>query len=361
MENDGQLEDSEKFAAELSPKEMAEIKLCFAAASETREEPDMTGLLDVPPSSITDMFRSILGDPWHFMDRPKVPMNHEYRKAYFVAFMEAWFAWDPTLLEKVKKVLRRHGMSDKDIAAKMYHNINFFKECCPRVVLPPSVLYWRIRGVFVRFGLKKDSISGKPIFDKRAWTKANNLLKEILKGYASDPPGVPMYLHKIDKNGEIKRNKFGLSLYYCLRGTELTEAAHKQLLQSIGTCATGIEMSDTVHFEHRHRYNHRMGERRRAGFPLFGHYDSWLVDAIQILVEKNHNVLVYPTWANSQDWDETPETFGTVPLQPSELTEAVNALSISPKLTPEKQYLADQQGVKICFTPVIYPDESKVF
>ena len=47
-----------------------------------------------------------------------------------------------------------------------------------------------------------------------------------------------------------------------LDGTELTEAAHKQLLQSIGTCATGIEMSDTVRFEHRHRYNHRMGERR---------------------------------------------------------------------------------------------------
>jgi hypothetical protein len=87
-----------------------------------------------------------------------------------------------------------------------------------------------------------------------------------------------------------------------------------------------------------------------------------LIDGIQILVEKNHDVLVYPTWANSWDRSQTAETFGTVPLQTSELTEAVNALTIAPmKLTPEQQYLADQQGIKICFTPVMYLDERKLY
>jgi hypothetical protein len=152
-------------------------------------------------------------------------------------------------------------MSADDIEAKMYHDIDFFCKCCPSVVLPPSKLYWWVRSVFVRFGNKKDSVSGKPLFDQRAWNKANNLLKEILRGFGSDPPGVAMYLHKLDSNGEIKRNKYGLPLYFCLRGTGLTEATHKQLLQSIGTCATGIEMSDAIRSEHRHRYNHRMGER----------------------------------------------------------------------------------------------------
>ena len=361
IDDDCQLQESERLAAELTVEEMAEIQLCFAAADQMRDETQTTGLLDPAPASIVDVFRSILGDPWHFMDRPKVPVKHEFKKAYFVAFMEAWFVWDPKHLDKVKKALRRHGMSAEQIDAKMYHNIDFFLECCPRVVPPPSILYWRVRSVFATYGNKKDSVSGAPLFNNRAWKKANNLLKEILLGYASDPPGVSMYMFKIDKDGEIQQNKYGLPLYYCLRGTGLTEVGHKQLLQSVGTCATGIEMSDAIRSEHRHRYNHRMGERRRAGFPLLGHYDTWLVDGIQILVEKNHNVLVYPTWSNGRDWHETPETFGTVPLQTSDLTDAVNELTITPKLTQEQQYLSDQQGVKVCFTPVAFPSEYKLF
>ena len=359
--DDGQLQESEQLAAELSSEEMAEIRLCLAVADEIRDEPDTTGLLDPPPASIVDVFSAVLGDPWHYMDRPKVPVKHEFKKSYFVAFMEAWFAWDPSHLEKVKDALRRHGVSDKDIEAKMYYDIDFFLECCPRVVLPPSILYWRVRAVFSLYGNKIDSVSRKPLFNKRAWKKANNVLKEILKGYASDPPGVAMYLFKIDKHGEIKCNQYGLPLYFCLRGTGLTEAIHKQLLQSIGTCATGVEMSDAVRAEHRHRYNHRMGERRRAGFPLLGHYDTWLVDAIQILVEMNHGVLVYPTWSNGRDWCSTPESMGTIPLQTSELTDAVNGLTVTAKFTREQQYLADQQGVKVCFTPVAFQDERKLF
>ena len=39
--------------------------------------------------------------------------------------------------------------------------------------------------------------------------------------------------------------------------------------------AKGIEMADAIRAEHRHRYNHRMSERRRAGFPAIGHFKIW--------------------------------------------------------------------------------------
>ena len=121
-------------------------------------------------------------------------------------------------------------------------------------------------------------------------------------------------------------------------------------------------MSDDVRAEHRHRYTHRISEKRREGFPLLGHYDTWLIDALQILVEQNHNILIYPTNTNTADFGYTPERpCGTVPLQSTELTQAVNALTIDPKLTREQKYLSSQQGVKVCFLPVVYREEKSLF
>ena len=266
--------------------------------------------------------------------------------------MEAVFAWDPVKLVEVKEALRKSGMTDEKIEAKMYYNVNFFVECIPRVILLPHLLYWHVWAVFAMYSSKLDSKNGKPLFNSRAWKKANNLLKEILHGCYSDPPGVSFYMHKLDKNGELQMNCYGLPVYWCLRGTGLTEAVHKQMLMSIGTWCTGIEMADALRVEHHHRYNHRMSERRHALFLIIGHVDTWLVDALQIMVEYNHNILLYPGWTNSADYLETPESFGMVPLQSEELTLKVNQLNIVPKLTCEQEYLARKQNVILPFTPV---------
>ena len=111
--------------------------------------------------------------------------------------------------------------------------------------------------MFETFGNEVDSKSKKPLFNNAAWKKASNVLKEILAGYASDPPRVS----------------------YCSRGTNDTECVHKQIVTTFGTWCTGIEMSDALLAEFRHRYNQRCSERRRAGFPRLGHYDTVCVRA----------------------------------------------------------------------------------
>ena len=46
--------------------------------------------LDAPPlSPIRDVFSSVIGDNFHMMDRPKVPVHHSSKKGYFVALQEA--------------------------------------------------------------------------------------------------------------------------------------------------------------------------------------------------------------------------------------------------------------------------------
>ena len=45
-------------------------------------------------------------------------------------------------------------------------------------------------------------------------------------------------------------------------------------------------MSDVLMAEWRHRYNQHVSERRRLGFPRIGHSDTWLIDYLQIIVER---------------------------------------------------------------------------
>ena len=59
-----------------------------------------------PQHPIKDVYSSVLGDIFHFMDRPKVPMNHELKKAYFHSLTEFFLSWDPLVLDKVNAVLR---------------------------------------------------------------------------------------------------------------------------------------------------------------------------------------------------------------------------------------------------------------
>jgi hypothetical protein len=132
--------------------------------------------LDKPPeSTIKDVFSSVLGDAFHQMKRPYVPIKHEHKKPYFVALMRAWFCWNEKKLKHVKDVLRANDWTEDDIKKKMYYHPRFFQERVERRVLPPSKLYWRVRAVYVKFGHMCDSKAGKPLFNKKAWKRANSV------------------------------------------------------------------------------------------------------------------------------------------------------------------------------------------
>jgi hypothetical protein len=163
------------------------------AADPANERNDESVKLSPPPrGAIVDVYSAVLGDIFHFMDRAKVPVNHPFKKGYFVSLSNAFFAWDPIILEKVKASLRLDGMTDREISDKLYYDVAFFRRRVPRVVLPPSALYYRVRAVYVVYGPAVDE-AGKPLFNKAAWAKADNVLKEILSGHASDPPGFAFY------------------------------------------------------------------------------------------------------------------------------------------------------------------------
>ena len=179
--------------------------------------------LGKPPDEIYDWFSTVLADIWHLQDRAKVSMHHSSKKAYYVALTRAFFIWDEEDLNEVTKVLREvEHLSDEEIEKKMFFGIDYFRLRVRRRVPPASILYWRVEAVYAIYGNVLDEKTKQPLFNKAAWAKAKNVLIEIEAGNASDPPGVSFYSNKLE-NGEAVKDKNGLNILVCSRGTNSTE------------------------------------------------------------------------------------------------------------------------------------------
>ena len=318
------------------------------------------------PVPIANIFSSVLADIFHLMDRIKVPMHHAFKKGYFVALRQSFFAWDATALNRVQDVLRAQGLSEEAMESKMYYDVKFFRDRVPRVVLPPPQLYPRVRAVFELYGSQVDPKTNKALFNAQSWKKAKNVLGVILAGYASDPPGIPMYTVRLNRIGGPAVDCYGLLLFDCLRGTNRTEDFHnhKQLIEAFGSWCTGVEMDDCLLDIRSGRFNQDIAVIRRLGHPRLGHYDLWLIDELQLLVEKNHGVLLYPEWSNASDYITTPERFGTVCLHSPALHKAVNDIEVNwekVNLTSDQRYLCKVMGTQLPMLPVVSEEEQRLF
>ncbi|KAL7547333.1 hypothetical protein ACHAWF_010650 [Thalassiosira exigua] len=97
---------------------------------------------------------------------------------------------------------------------------------------------------------------------------------------------------------------------------------------------------------------------------MIGHCDTWLIDSLQQLVKKNHNMGLYPHWTNASGFKDTPESFDTVVLHSSDLHQALeircslfNLKRI--KLSRDQKFLCQAQGVQLPFLPFKTSEEKK--
>ena len=103
---------------------------------------------------------------------------------------------------KVKNLkMKSYGMRESQIEMYLHHNVSWWSARVHRSILPPRLLYWRVRSVIAFHGDKKDALTNKPLFNNRAWMKAQNILKEALMGHCSDPPNTPMFMRQLNKHG----------------------------------------------------------------------------------------------------------------------------------------------------------------
>ena len=110
-------------------------------------------------------------------------------------------------------------------------------------------------------------------------------------------------------NGSIKKNKDDTEMIECMQCTNGTEAYNKNIVMTFGGWHTRIEMSTCLLSEQRHHYNHQCAELQWFGFSSIGHYDTWLIDQLQILVMRNRGWRLFPNWSNASDYKTTEESF----------------------------------------------------
>jgi hypothetical protein len=220
--------------------------------------------------------------------------------------------------------MKEQGYSDDKIKQQQYFNPKLFRGCIDRHAPPPAILYWRVQAVFATYGTIIDSKTKAPLFNDRAWKKSGNLLKEILEGYYSNPPGITLYNKRLNSDGTVMKNEYSMEMIELARGTNRTEAYHKNIINTFGTWSKGVEMSDCLLREKRHRHNQNVSENRRSGFPRIGHYDTWLIKKLMKLVMHNHGWCMYPGLCNTSEYKFTDESFDTIALHTKGLNDAIN-------------------------------------
>jgi hypothetical protein len=103
-------DDDEYLQEDLVPEKHIDLVQCAelvaAMAVQGNRQVMQCEHLDQPPDEIVDCFSAIVGDRFHGIQRPKVPIKHDYKKPYQVAAMKAWFAWDEKKLQDVIAILK---------------------------------------------------------------------------------------------------------------------------------------------------------------------------------------------------------------------------------------------------------------
>jgi hypothetical protein len=99
-----------------------------------------------------------------------------------------------------------------------------------------------------------------------------------------------------------------------------------------------------------------MSRKYRVGDPIIGHFDTWQIDLLQLLVERNHDVTLFPYWVNAIDYKDTDGSFDLAALQSTELYQAVNSIALAvpnvlDKLSSELKFIAKRMGVRLPFLP----------
>jgi hypothetical protein len=128
-------------------------------------------------------------------------------------------------------------------------------------------------------------------------------------------------------------------------------------------------MGDTLLAERRHRHNIDVARRNFQDYPDVGHYDTWLVDLLQELVEHNTGKILYQGWQSVCDYEDSDESFVTTPLHSSDLQKALDDRveclrrdgSFRLNFSRDVKFLCKAWGVPIPFLPVTKKEEFRLF
>ena len=104
--------------------------------------------IEIDELPLTLKYKTVLGNIFHFMDRAKLPMYHEFKSLFFRALRASVFIMNNEDVDDVKTVPHSKGISWE---VKMSFDFRDIADRVRRHVLEPEVLYYRMKSVFDSF------------------------------------------------------------------------------------------------------------------------------------------------------------------------------------------------------------------
>jgi hypothetical protein len=98
--------------------------------------------LPTVPEKIPLKWSAVLGDGFHVLALVKVPEKHELKKAFKIALMKAFYAYDEKKLASVIDTLKSQGWTEREIESTLYYRPAFFSKRVERTCLPNRQLYF---------------------------------------------------------------------------------------------------------------------------------------------------------------------------------------------------------------------------
>jgi len=321
----------------------------------------VTDVLQYEPQSQSLTRSRIKGDIWHLFHQFSIPLSHGLRRPFARALSAAIFLTDLDDKRAVEEVLKQKGITYE---SKLKSHPWWILSRVRRYVPPPEILFSRVAAVMKMYGPLKDATSGEPLFNGKCWDTVKNLLEHIRNGYYSDPPDVPLFY-------EIRKDRDGLPLYRCCRGTNDVEGGvHQNLIRYFESFNVSPRRAINMILVYCVRHNIRVGTFNRTASRYVGHFNVPLKNRVVSLRERAANVLHqdstdYGGWVNLNNYAQMNEPFGLLPL--NDRTRQHGSMLpfdgdfLKQHRKTRHQFLSNLQGTRFAVLPIHTGEERSLF
>ncbi|KAF8876293.1 hypothetical protein CPB84DRAFT_1852998 [Gymnopilus junonius] len=302
----------------------------------------------------------VLKDIFHVFHMIYIPKSHGLCVTFSRALRDAIFLPDA---EDKRHIMTYLASQDPPMTWDecLQSNPKFIKKHCKHIVSPPEQLYQLVSKVFEVYGPLKDAQSGLPLFSANTLKTVKNILEIIKLGQISDPPGIPLYYC-------ISIASNGLPIYRCWRGTNFTEGAiHRPIRKSMPYSGVSPRHTATRLKDFVFRHNMLVGTYNTTGQHYRGHFDLWLINERQSLLNSEKIRQLIPKsqpvarWVNGNLYVQTTEVFGILPV-PDPVQTLSGILKYDQELKPEQySYLASKQDTRYAVLMVHTTEEKNLF
>lgn len=248
--------------------------------------------LDVPQQAEDDEAEKCIRtrqheDLWHQFHGIPLAKTCEIRAAVMRLLIHGTYQFVQEDYEGLAKVLTKKGVRPEELIDHFHFNREYWRKRVRMPTFEPDAHSSNISKVH-KF-IRENSFT-KTFYTTELKQFFDTFQRKCLDGRFSE-------LHDVNMYRRVGIDADGLDLWIRLKGSVRCENIHKVMRSAMGQWGVGATVAHYLLVLISHKYNVNAGIKRNAAIN-FGHSYHYLIDQLQIVVQRIYNVVVYPRHCN---------------------------------------------------------------